>query len=103
MRFLVKIHIPVKEGNRAAKEGALGKTIQAILAEQKPEAVYFTEEEGMRTGYIFLQIEDAAEIPKISEPWFLAFNAGVEWHPVMLPEDLERAGPAIEEAVKKFG
>lgn len=57
----------------------------------------------MRTAYIFLNIDNAAVIPKISEPLFLAFNAHVEWGPVMVPEDLENAGPAIADAVKDFG
>ena len=31
------------------------------------------------------------------------FNATVEAFPVMLPEDLEKAGPSIAAAVKKWG
>ena len=41
MRFLLKVNIPVEAGNAAAKAGKLGATIQAILAELKPEAAYF--------------------------------------------------------------
>ena len=40
MRFLVKVNIPVEAGNMAVKDGKLGTTIQSILADQKPEAVY---------------------------------------------------------------
>jgi hypothetical protein len=32
-----------------------------------------------------------------------ALNASIEIHPVMVPEDLARAGGAIEAAVKKYG
>ena len=103
MRFLVKVNIPVDTGNAAAKAGKLGETIQSILADLKPEAVYFTDDSGQRTGYIFLEMQDASQIPAIAEPWFLAFNAGIEFHPVMVPEDLAKAGPAIERAVKKYG
>jgi hypothetical protein len=42
MRFLLKVHIPVEAGNTAAKAGKLGGTIQSILADLKPEAVFFT-------------------------------------------------------------
>ena len=31
-----------------------------------------------------------------------AFNASIELHPVMIPDDLAKAGSAIEKAVKKF-
>src|SRR6266850_2354596 len=102
MRFLLKVNIPVESGNAAAKAGKLGATIQSILADLKPEAVYFTDNNGQRSGFIFLEMQDASQIPAIAEPWFLAFNASVEIHPVMIPDDLARAGGAIENAVKKY-
>jgi hypothetical protein len=102
MRFLLKVNIPVEAGNKAAKAGELGARIQAILADQKPEAVYFTDDNGQRTGFIFLDMQNASQIPALAEPWFLAFNAHVEFHPVMVPDDLAKAGPAIEQAVRKF-
>jgi hypothetical protein len=102
MRFLVKVSIPVEPGNVATKAGKLGSTIQAILAEQKPEAAYFVAEGGKRTGFIILDMKDTSQIPAIAEPWFLAFNAQIEMTPAMVPADLTKAGPAIEQAVKKY-
>ena len=102
MRFLLKVNIPVESGNAAAKAGKLGATIQSILDELKPEAAYFTDSNGQRTGLIFLDMQDASQIPAIAEPWFLAFNASIEIHPVMVPGDLAKAGSAIEAAVKKY-
>jgi hypothetical protein len=102
MRFLLKVTIPVESGNAAAKAGKLGATIQAILAELKPQAVYFTDNDGQRAAFIFLDLQDASQIPAIAEPWMLAFNASIELHPVMIPDDLAKAGSAIEKAVKEF-
>src|SRR6266480_4784406 len=102
MRFLRKVTIPVESGNAAVEAGKLGATIQSILAELRPEAVYFTDSNGQRAGYIFLDMQDASQIPAIAEPWFLAFNASIEIHPVMVPDDLARAVSAIENAVKKY-
>ena len=102
MRFLIKVSIPVEAGNAAAKAGKLGATIQSILADLKPEAVYFTDDNGQRTGFLFIEMQDASQIPAIAEPWFLAFNASVEIHPVMVPDDLAKAGSSIEAAVKKY-
>jgi hypothetical protein len=102
MRFLVKVNIPVDAGNAAARAGKLGETIQSILADVKPEAVYFTSDNGQRTAFIFLEMQDASQIPAIAEPWFLAFNASVDIHAVMVPEDLAKAGAAIERAVKNY-
>ena len=55
MRFLLKVNIPVESGNAAAKAGKLGAIIQSILAELKPEAAYFTDNNGQRSGLIFLR------------------------------------------------
>lgn len=103
MRVLLKVNIPVETGNAAAKAGKLGTIIQSILADLKPEAVYFSDDKGQRTGYLFLDLQDASQIPAIAEPWLQAFNAAIELHPVMVPADLARASTAIEQAVKKYG
>ena len=102
MRFLLKVNIPVAAGNAAAKTGTLGSTIQSILAEVKPECAYFTDDHGQRTGFLVVEKQDASQIPAIVEPWFLAFNASVELHPVMVPADLAKASGAIEKAVKTY-
>jgi hypothetical protein len=103
MRFLVKVNIPVEAGNVAAKAGKLGTTIQSILADLKPEAAYFTDENGQRTALLFIEMQDASQIPAIAEPWFQAFNANIEIHPAMVLDDLAKAGSAIQAAVKKYG
>lgn len=103
MRFLLKVNIPNDAGNAAARAGTLGKTIKAILDEQKPEAVYFSDDRGQRCGYLFIEMGDASQIPAFAEPWFLAFNAQIELHPVMTPDDLAKATPDIERSVERFG
>jgi hypothetical protein len=49
-----------------------------------------------------MNMTDASDLPRIAEPWFLALNASVDATPAMIPEDLARAAPAIEQAVKVF-
>jgi hypothetical protein len=67
MRFLLKVNIPIESGNVAARAGRLGSTIQAILANLRPEAVYFTDDNGQRAGFIFLEMQDASQIqPSLS-------------------------------------
>jgi hypothetical protein len=102
MRFLMKASMPIDAGNAAISDGSLSKTIQAILADLKPEAAYFLADKGQRTAYVIFNMQDASQIPAIAEPWFLAFNASIEIQPVMVPEDLGKATPAIEAAVKKY-
>ena len=101
MLFLVKVSMPVEAGNAAAKNAF--KVISQILEEQKPEAAYFLADGGTRTGFLFMEISDASQIPSIAEPWFLALNASIETTPVMRPADLQKAGPSIEQAVRKYG
>jgi hypothetical protein len=102
MRCLLKVSIPVAQGNAAVSDGTLGPTIGSILNDLKPEASYFAEDNGVRTGFIFFNLENASQIPAVAEPWFLAFNAQVEIHPAMNLEDLKNATPGIENAVKKY-
>ena len=103
MRFLIKASLPIESGNAAIMDGPIGDTINSILGEQKPEAAYFGVEDGKRTAFIFLNMENGSDLPKILEPWFLAFNAQIEITPVMVGEDLGAAGQSIGEAVKKYG
>lgn len=102
MRCLLKVSIPVKAGNIAISEGSLPKTIDSILADLKPEAAYFCDDHGNRTGFIVFDLKDSSQIPAVAEPWFLAFDAQVEFHPAMNLEDLKRATPGIEKAVKNY-
>ena len=103
MRFLMKVELPIEAGNGAAKNGTLPKKIQAILDEQKPEAAYFVTSGGKRAAFICTDLQDASQIPALAEPWFLAFNASVEFVPAMNLADFMKAGPAIEQAVKRYG
>jgi hypothetical protein len=102
MRCLLKVSIPVETGNATISDGTLSKTIESILNELKPEAAYFAEDNGQRTGFIFLDVKDASQIPAVAEPWFLAFQAHVEIHPAMNLDDLKKATPGIERAIKNY-
>src|SRR5262249_25726177 len=102
MRMMMKVNIPVDTGNRAAANGTLGSTISKILEGMKPEAAYFAEDNGQRTGFIFFDMKEPSQLPAVAEPWFLAFNARLTVRPAMTPQDLAAAGPGIERAVKAF-
>jgi hypothetical protein len=102
MRCLLKVSIPVEIGNAAISDGSLPRTIDSILADLKPEAAYFAEDNGKRTGFIFFDLKDTSQIPAVAEPWFLAFDAHLEFHPAMNLDDLKKATPGIEKAVKNY-
>lgn len=103
MRVLLKASMNVETANTAVRENQLGQLVGMILDDIKPEAVYFTAEYGMRTAYVFVDLQDASQIPKLAEPWMLAFDASIEMFPVMTPGDLVKAGPDLEHAAEKYG
>ena len=92
MRMLVHAKIPHEPFDSAVRNGSVGRTIERILAETKPEAVYFTEYDGRRGAIMIVDVADPSKVPALAEPWFLSFNADVTFHIVMTPEDLGRAG-----------
>ncbi|RAZ87428.1 hypothetical protein DPM33_25125 [Mesorhizobium hawassense] len=93
MRMMLKITVPTVEGNKALKDGSMGKFIEHSLSELKPEAAYFTADKGQRTAYLFVDIKDSSEMPYYGERFFLAFNAAVEFVPVMNAEELQKGLP----------
>ena len=103
MRMLLRVSIPVENDNAAVRAGSLGKTIQRILADLKPEAAYFSEENGERTGLIVFDMQESSQLTAIAEPWFLAFNARITLRPAMNLEDLTAGSAGMERAVKDYG
>jgi len=101
MRMLMNVSIPTDHFNEAVKNGTVGSKINRILEELKPEAVYFTEQDGLRGAIMIVNLDDPAKVPALAEPWFLTFNAKVKFQITMTPEDLKRAG--LEELGKKWG
>ena len=100
MRFLLKVSFSTQAGNAAAENGF--KVVQKLLDQQKPEAAYFVAENGRRTGLLIVNMDDVSQLPAICEPWFLALGAEITVVPAMVPDDLRRASPAIEQAVRSY-
>jgi hypothetical protein len=100
MRVLLNIKMPHQPFNAAVRDGSIGSKMNRILEDIKPEAVYFTEQNGQRSAVLIVELSDASKIPALAEPWFLTFEADVEVRIVMSPGDLKRAG--LEELGKKW-
>ena len=100
MRMLLNVKFPHAEFNQAVRDGTVGQKVRRIFEDTKPEAVYFTEQNGQRGAILIIDLPDPSKVPAFAEPWFLAFNANVEFHIVMTPDELQRAG--LEELGKKW-
>lgn len=90
MKFILIARVPHDTFNAAVRDGTAGEKMDRILAETKPEAVYFTEMDGLRTVVMAVDLKDGSEIPFFAEPWFLTFGCDVEFHAAMTPEDLRK-------------
>src|SRR5438093_7458444 len=101
MRTLMNITFPHEPFNTAVRKGTVGETIGKILEAAKPEAVYFTEQDGHRGAVLVVNVESASQIPAFAEPWFLHFNADCKFRIAMTAEDLQRAG--LAELGRKWG
>ena len=49
---------------------------------------------------MIVDVPDAAHIPALAEPWFLVFEADVEFRIAMTPDDLMKAG--LDELGRKW-
>ena len=101
MRMILNVVFPHEPFNTLAREGTAGEIIGKILEAAKPEAVYFLEDDGQRSGILVINVKDQSEIPSFAEPWFLNFEADCKFRIAMTPEDLQRAG--LAELGKKWG
>jgi hypothetical protein len=90
MRMMLKITVPVEKGNQAFRDGSLGRTMEAAMNKLKPEAAYFGPSGGKRSGMLFFDLADPAQIVEVVEPFFLHLDAEVEMVPVMNGEDLRK-------------
>jgi hypothetical protein len=92
MRILLQVEFPLEPFNQAVKDGTVGQKIRRILEDTKPEAVYFTEQNGLRSAILIVDLTNPSQVPALAEPWFLTFNAKVQIRVAMTPADLEKSG-----------
>jgi len=91
MRFLVRAQIPTGAGNKMVKNPNFLQDLENYIKKVNAETAYFFEAGGDRTFVFIVNFESADMIPTIAEPLFQDIGAKVEFHPVMLFEDLKKA------------
>ena len=91
MRMMMRVQFPIEPFNGLVRNGAAGSKMMKILDEIKPEAAYFGSQDGKRGGILIIDVAKPSDIPRLAEPWFLNFNADVEFSAVMTPDDLVEA------------
>lgn len=91
MRFMMLVQMPIEPFNTAVKNGTASTKMKKIMEAIKPEHAWFGERDGKRGGIMIVNIDSPSDIPRLAEPWFLTFNAEVEFRVAMSPEDLGHA------------
>lgn len=92
MRYLLYVSLPHEPFNTYTREGTVGQKISKIVEETKPEAIYFTEQDGQRGALAVHKMTDDSQIPVLAEPWFLTFKADCKFRIAMTADDLGKAG-----------
>lgn len=90
MRMLMKMKMPVAEGNEAISSGRFGKVMERLFERIQPEATYFLAEGGSRCAYIAFDLKQLEDIPLICEPLFRELHAEIEATPAMNLEDVQK-------------
>jgi len=91
VRTMMRVTIPTGPGNAAVKSGRINQVLGEAMARMKPESVYFTADQGSRTAYFFVEMKDQTQMPAFAEPFFLEFEAKVDFQPCMSGDDLKSA------------
>jgi len=91
MKVLMIAELPIEPFNTLVRAGKAGAIVGKIMETLKPESVYFTELDGMRTCIMAVDMNSTSEIPKYAEPFFLSFNAKCRFRMAMTPEDLQKS------------
>jgi hypothetical protein len=88
---MMHVQCPIEPFNSMVRNGTAGSKMMKILDDLKPEAAYFGSQGGKRGGILIVDVAKPSDIPRLAEPWFLNFNAEVDFKAVMSPEDLVEA------------
>ncbi|WP_460068028.1 hypothetical protein [Streptomyces sp. YKOK-I1] len=88
MRMMLKASMDTEKANELIRNGTLGKLIEESMEQIKPEAAYFTADGGRRTAYLFFDLADPSDLPRISEPFFLELGAELTYTPAMNKDDV---------------
>ena len=92
MKFIVEVDLPLEPFNTYVRNGTAGEKIGEVLGAVKPEVVYFTDNGVGRGAVIIVELDSASQIPHVTEPFLLTFNASVHYRVAISPEELQAAG-----------
>ncbi|HKB86863.1 MAG TPA: hypothetical protein VKD08_11870 [Ignavibacteriaceae bacterium] len=100
MKMILTITFPHDPFNAMIKKGTVGNVLNKLMADLKPEAAYFSLNEGRRNIFMVVNVNSGGDYVKYAEPFFLQFNADIKYDIVITPEEIQKSG--LEEIGKKY-
>ena len=92
MKFIVEASFPLEPFNAYVRQGVAGEKIGEVLGAIGPEVVYFTDHGQGRGATMVVDLEDFGELPHVTEPLMLTFDAAVHYRIAISPEEMQAAG-----------
>ena len=92
MRMLMHVKLPNEPFNTAERKGTVGETIRANRRRDETGSGLLHRIRGSAWRNSRRRCCRRLKDSRLAEPWFLSFNANVEFHAVMSPEELGKAG-----------
>ena len=92
MRVLMNVRFPHQPFNALVKEGTAATRSAGFSRRSSPKAAYFTEQNGHRGAVLVVDMPGPSRIPALAEPFFLTFQADVEFRIAMTIDDLKKTG-----------
>jgi len=92
MKFIVEVDFPLEPFSTYVRKGTAGEKIGEVLGAVKPEVFYFTDSGVGRGAVMIVDLNSASQVPHVTEPFMLNFDASVHYRVAMAPEELQSAG-----------
>ena len=92
MKFIVEVDFPLEPFSTYVRKGTAGEKIGEVLGAIKPEVIYFTDSGVGRGAMMIIEVDSASQVPHVTEPLMLNFDASVHYRLAMAPEELQSAG-----------
>lgn len=102
MRMMLCVTFPTAKFNELWRKGEVGPKMRRIIEDTKPEAIYFGKgADGQRGAVVIVDVPTALDVSRVTEPWYLTFDAAVEISVCMTVEDIAKID--YESLAKKYG
>lgn len=92
MKFIVEASFPLEPFNSYVRQGVAGERLGEVLGAIEPEVAYFTDHGVGRGVTMVVDLDNLSQVPHVTEPLMLRFDATVHYRIAIAPEEMQAAG-----------